>query len=275
MVIWVIKFFPCSSSVYSCHLFLISSASVRSLPFLSFIVSILAWNIPLVYPVFSKRSLVFPILLFSAIPLYCSFILYIYFFFKRGPQISLRPHNPGPAHWSWVFPTAEMSKGCEGLHRSKEDLFSSSQRRWEKLRNEGKRCVKGLTRQSEFGLKSGRLSLECPPSHDNPCLGAEPHAPKAASVAGWAPSSSRAAGLHASTAAALWTTRWQQTPSFLLAAPRFLVPSCQTLVFPTNTPSALSFPLRKQGMLLSNPGLVIDKLCDRKIISPLPASAIK
>jgi len=27
----------CDSSVYSCHLFLISSASVRSIPFLSFI----------------------------------------------------------------------------------------------------------------------------------------------------------------------------------------------------------------------------------------------
>ena len=37
---------PCSSSVYSCHLFLISSASVRSLQFLSFIVAILAWNCP-------------------------------------------------------------------------------------------------------------------------------------------------------------------------------------------------------------------------------------
>ena len=33
------------SLVYSCHLFLISSASVRSLPFLSFIVPILAWNV--------------------------------------------------------------------------------------------------------------------------------------------------------------------------------------------------------------------------------------
>ena len=37
-----------SSSVYSCHLFLISSASVRSIPFLSFIVPIFAWNVPLV-----------------------------------------------------------------------------------------------------------------------------------------------------------------------------------------------------------------------------------
>ena len=36
------------SSVYSCHLFLISSAAVRSLLFLSFIVLILAWNVPLI-----------------------------------------------------------------------------------------------------------------------------------------------------------------------------------------------------------------------------------
>ena len=34
--------------MYSCHLFSISSASFRSIPFLSFIVPILAWNIPLV-----------------------------------------------------------------------------------------------------------------------------------------------------------------------------------------------------------------------------------
>ena len=37
-----------SSSVYSCYLFFISSASVRSLPFLSFIEPIFAWNVPLV-----------------------------------------------------------------------------------------------------------------------------------------------------------------------------------------------------------------------------------
>ena len=48
--------FLCSSSVYSWH-FLISSASVRSLQFLSFIVLILAWNVPLISPVFLKRSL--------------------------------------------------------------------------------------------------------------------------------------------------------------------------------------------------------------------------
>ena len=61
-----------SSSVYSCHLFLISSASVRSILFLSFIVPIFAWNVPLVSLIFLKRSLVFPILLFSSIFLHWS-----------------------------------------------------------------------------------------------------------------------------------------------------------------------------------------------------------
>ena len=49
------------TSVYSCYLFLISSASVRSIPFLSFIVPIFAWNVPLVSLIFLKWSLVFPI----------------------------------------------------------------------------------------------------------------------------------------------------------------------------------------------------------------------
>ena len=37
VVIWVMTIFLYSSSVYSCHLFLISSASLRFIPFLSFI----------------------------------------------------------------------------------------------------------------------------------------------------------------------------------------------------------------------------------------------
>ena len=61
-----------SSSVYPCHLFLISSASLRSIPFLSFIVAIFAWNVPLASLIFLKRSLVFPILLFSSISLHWS-----------------------------------------------------------------------------------------------------------------------------------------------------------------------------------------------------------
>ena len=56
----------------SCHLFLISSASVRSVPFLSFIEPIFAWYVPLASLIFLKRSLVFPILLFSSISLHCS-----------------------------------------------------------------------------------------------------------------------------------------------------------------------------------------------------------
>ena len=56
-----------SSSVYSCHLSLISSASVRSLPFLSFIVPVFAWNVPLVSLIVLKRSLVFP---FYCFPLF-------------------------------------------------------------------------------------------------------------------------------------------------------------------------------------------------------------
>ena len=49
-----------------------SFASVKSLPFLSFIMPIFAWNVPLIPPIFLKKSLVFPILLFSSIYLYCS-----------------------------------------------------------------------------------------------------------------------------------------------------------------------------------------------------------
>ena len=55
-----------SSSVYSCHLFLISSASVRSIPLLPFIVPIFGSNVPLVSLNFLTRCLVFPILLFSS-----------------------------------------------------------------------------------------------------------------------------------------------------------------------------------------------------------------
>ena len=73
-----------SSSVYSCHLFLISSASVRSIPFLFFIEPIFAWNIPLISLIFLKRSLVFPILLFSSISLHWSLrkaLLSVFLFF--------------------------------------------------------------------------------------------------------------------------------------------------------------------------------------------------
>ena len=66
-----------SSFLYSffvsyCHIFLISFTSVNSVPFLFFIVHIFAWNVPLVSHFFLKRSLIFPILLFSSISLHWS-----------------------------------------------------------------------------------------------------------------------------------------------------------------------------------------------------------
>ena len=60
--------FVYSSSVYSYH-FLISSASIKSMPFLYFIVFIFAWNVPFVSLIFLKRSLV--------CPFYC-FLLFIW-----------------------------------------------------------------------------------------------------------------------------------------------------------------------------------------------------
>ena len=51
--------------MYSCHLFLISSTSVWSIQLLFFIVPIFSWNFPLVSLIFLKRSLIFPILLFT------------------------------------------------------------------------------------------------------------------------------------------------------------------------------------------------------------------
>ena len=72
MIILVVKLLFVQFSVYSCHLFLISSASVGSIPFLSFMEPIYAWNVPLVSLIFLKRFLVFPILLFSSISLHWS-----------------------------------------------------------------------------------------------------------------------------------------------------------------------------------------------------------
>ena len=64
MVIGSLRPLLYSSSVYFWHLFLMSSASVRHFPFLSFMVPILAQNVPLTSPIFLQRSLVFPTLTF-------------------------------------------------------------------------------------------------------------------------------------------------------------------------------------------------------------------
>ena len=116
--------------MYSCHLFLISSASVRSIPFLSFIEPVFAWNIPLICLIFLKRSLVFPILcfpLFLCIDrwgrlsylswlffgifhsngyifpfLLCFSLLFFSQLFVRPPQTTILPfYISFPWGWSW------------------------------------------------------------------------------------------------------------------------------------------------------------------------------
>ena len=59
-------YFLYSSSVYSFHPYLISSATTKSLPFISFIVPVFGQNVPFIFPVFLKRPLLFPLLFFSS-----------------------------------------------------------------------------------------------------------------------------------------------------------------------------------------------------------------
>ena len=58
-----LRAFVYSSSVYSCH-FLISFASGRSMPFLSFIVPIFAWNVPLLSQISWRDLSSFPFYFF-------------------------------------------------------------------------------------------------------------------------------------------------------------------------------------------------------------------
>ena len=137
MIIWVVKVFcVCSSSVYSCHPCLISSASVRSIPFLSFIVPMFALNIPLVSLIFLKRSLVF---LFCCFPLFlcidhwgrlsylsllffgtvhsdgyifsfllCLSLLFFLQLFARPPQTTILPFCISFSWgWSWSLPSVQ------------------------------------------------------------------------------------------------------------------------------------------------------------------------
>ena len=72
MIIWVMKIFFVHTVLLCILATSISSASGRSIPFLSFIEPIFAWNVPLVSLILLKRSLAFPILLFSYISLHWS-----------------------------------------------------------------------------------------------------------------------------------------------------------------------------------------------------------
>ena len=128
-----------SSSMYSCHLIFIFSASVRSIPFLSFIVPIFAWNVPLVSLIFLKRSLVFSILLFSLFIcidhwgrlsylsllffgtlhsngcifpfLLCLSLLFFSQLFVRPPQTTILPFCISFfGGWSWSLPPVQCHK---------------------------------------------------------------------------------------------------------------------------------------------------------------------
>ena len=141
-----------SSSGYSCHLFLISSASVRSIPFLSFIKPIFAWNIPLVSLIFFKRSLVFPILLFFSISLHWSLrkaflslfailwnsafrCLYLSFSLLFFSQLFIMPPQTAilllciSFPWGWKF--GKLSSG----HRTGKGQFSFQSQRQAKPKN--------------------------------------------------------------------------------------------------------------------------------------------
>ena len=70
MIILVVKIFFVQFFYVFLPPLLKSSSSVRSITFLYLFEPIFAWNIPLVSLIFLKRSLVFPILLFSSISLH-------------------------------------------------------------------------------------------------------------------------------------------------------------------------------------------------------------
>ena len=138
MINWVIKALLYSSPVYSWHFLLIFPASVRYLLFLFFIMPILAWNAPLISPIFLKRSLVFttifpPLFLCivhlrrSYLSLWVSGTLYSvgcifpffpclsYFFFLqlfvKPPQTNALPSCISlPLKWFWLLPPVHCSE---------------------------------------------------------------------------------------------------------------------------------------------------------------------
>ena len=105
----------------------------RSIPFLSFIEPICAWNVLLVSLIFLKRSLVFPILLFSSIYLlwshrkaflslfailWNSAFRWVYLSFSLLPLAPLRPPQTTILPlcisfswgWSWSLPPVQCHK---------------------------------------------------------------------------------------------------------------------------------------------------------------------
>ena len=145
VIIWVMKIFFYSPSVYSCHLFLTYYASVRSNKglFLSFIEPIFAWNIPLVSLIFLNRSLVFRILMFSYIYLHwslskaflsllailwnsafrCLYLSFSLLFFSqlfvRPPQTAILPFCISFSWgWSWFLSPVQCHEPLSIVHQA-------------------------------------------------------------------------------------------------------------------------------------------------------------
>ena len=138
------KIFLYSSFVFSCHLFLISSASVRSRPFVSFIEPIFAWNVPLVslissfslcelkatpscYPLSSDSPspLMNLLLVFLfALPTVCVYFVNVFVYscsvhllhstlhsVKRELLLSFLPLHPSA--WNTGIPPKNVHNGCD------------------------------------------------------------------------------------------------------------------------------------------------------------------
>ena len=116
------KTFLYSSSVYSCHLFLGSSASVSAIPFLSFIVSIFAWNVPLVSLIFLKEEIA---CLSHCIIFLCFFALIAEEGFLISLCYSLEPIQMGISFlFSFAFSFSSFLSYLQGLLRQPFCLFA-------------------------------------------------------------------------------------------------------------------------------------------------------
>ena len=131
--------------MYSCHLFLISSVSVRSIPFLSFIKPIFAWNVPLASLIFEEISSVFHSVVFLyffaliaeegflisscySLELWIQmFISFLFSFaFRFSSQLFVRPPQTAvllfcisfPWGWSWSLPPVQCHEPHSIAHQA-------------------------------------------------------------------------------------------------------------------------------------------------------------
>ena len=116
------------SSVYPCHLFLIFYASVRSLPFLSFIMPIFAWNVSLVSLIYLTRSLVFLILFssvqFSSVAQSCLTLCDPMDCSTPGLQVHHQLLELTQTHVHWV---SDAVQSCQSLSSPSPPTFNLSQ----------------------------------------------------------------------------------------------------------------------------------------------------